>query len=292
MAAGRDDDIEDELRKLRNRIKELEGILRTVFTAQEPEEREEEELVGKEDLWESGTVSDMASELDEYKGLRVRSATSQDFTLPYFGPELREDKVENYTALFMQGYENLDSLKSSLTEDEWNTVVHEIFMASAVVGKGPFFFDFEVDGELETFEVSQEELAFLVHNSGARPASFGISENVRGNVKFVGEASPIALLNLYDTFWFSKTDAETMKDVARPWERLNLKTPGEVQAAMRATKPMPVLFREGILQGGNVPVETLVKRDLLPKGLRRQRNDIIDGLPSVFEEMAEYVSEG
>lgn len=271
------EDFDDEIRRLSNRIKELEELMRTIFQGERVEQEEKAEApTGTQDLYDVGQDSYLVGSFDEYKNQRKAAATSQEILLPSLSPSYKGEYPELYTTSFIQGYDSLDSLKRGLSKADFARVIREIFIASTLAFEGSVTYTVEREDEIEEHSISTGTAALMVELSGAVPDVFGVSKDVRGNVKYMSHRTPMAVLHVYDSFWFVRSPPYGLDDIAKPWDSLGLRTPENVASAIQSTNPVESLAQAGVLVGGNMTMKRFLRTTILPKVVRRDRNDLIE----------------
>ncbi len=123
---GGDDDIEDELRRLTNELSELTRLLEASMRQAGGVEEEEEGPSG--DLWDVGNVSPKVSSVDEYQQLRSEAASTTTTAAPYFDTSIFDsfdDRVEVRYKLFKRGYDSLQSMYASVSDEVFNAILAE-----------------------------------------------------------------------------------------------------------------------------------------------------------------------
>jgi hypothetical protein len=209
-----DDDIEDKLENLTEELSELTRLLELSLRAGAGEDVVDETDQEPRDSWDVGEISASADSLDEYKQLRVGAANSERMVQPWLTKEAyssEDEKLELYYQSFKNGFDSLQSLKATLSKDNFNSFV------------GIFAYDY-----VEVIEAELVELA----EPGAQ--LFGISK-VAGNIKFSPTLSPIDLLEYYGQHYYPFSQPWRVLDVGdgdRAERIQGRKPPGEINQSL------------------------------------------------------------
>lgn len=125
---GDDDDIDrlvDELEETNDLLKRLvEGLTRGRQGREGGEEDDEDDSQG--DLWRLGDVKQSAISEEDYIEKRRRAATTESYTLPYIDFDMMPDDfdlVDFKVRMFNDGYDSIESVRSSLSNDDFGEFV-------------------------------------------------------------------------------------------------------------------------------------------------------------------------
>jgi hypothetical protein len=212
-----DDDIEDKLENLTEELSELTRLLELSLRAGAGEDVVDETEQEPRDSWDVGDISAGADSLDEYKQLRVGAANSQRMVQPYLTREAystQGEKLELYYQSFKDGFDSLQSLNATLSNDDFDSLV------------GIFAYDY-----VEVIEAELVELA----SPGAQ--LFGISQ-VAGEIKFSPTLSPLDLLEYFGQHYYPFSQPWLTLDVGEGGraERIQgRKPPGEINQELAVT---------------------------------------------------------
>lgn len=186
-----DDDLEDKIEDLIDEIGELTDMMEFLVSPQAQEVREQTEDGGPTDLWDEGTSTAVRS-VEEFKKWRRRAATDEGVSTPYFATDDLDDygsKLEAHVDMYIEGFQNLQELYSTLGVDGFNDFVQEFARMSSdpsIAGSGV------ISGEL--IDILDPSASF-----------FGI-QIIEGEVKLNPALTPFTFLEAYDYIWHSAAE--------------------------------------------------------------------------------------
>lgn len=201
MSAGNGPGDGDRFDRLLDELGELTDLLRMAFTQGPGELEGEEELEGPLDMWDNGTSVSVTT-LEEFKTWRIRAATREDVSTPYF--EVSEidglgDKIDAHVKLYNDGYQNLEELRATLGVGGFGEFVQELAKQAS-------------DPDMAGTDLIADELVDILEPS---PSFFGINE-VEGEIQISRSLTPFSFLKVYGYTWHI---------IAEPGEKLGLEQP-------------------------------------------------------------------
>ncbi len=201
---GGDDNLEDKIEDLIDEIGNLTEMMEFLVSPQAQEVREETEDTGPEDLWDEGTSTAVRS-VDEFKKWRRRAATDEGVSTPYFATSDLEDydsKLEAHVDMYMDGFQNLQELYSTLGVSEFDDFIQEFARMSS-------------DPSVASNGVIADELIDILDPS----ASFFGIQVIEGEVKINPALTPFSFIESYSYTWHA---------AAEPMKKLGLRAPEDV----------------------------------------------------------------
>lgn len=204
MSIGDDPNDDDKFNRLIDQLDELTNLLTMFLTQDVPEAAEDSGDEGPSDKWNTGT-SVSVSTVQEFQEMRSKAARSEDVSTPYFDTddlEGYEDKMDAHVHLYMQGYQNLEELRSTLGADGFSRFVRELAKESE-------------DPSMGGSGIIAADLVDILEPS---PSFFGIQE-VEGDIQINAVLTPFSFIEAYGNTWHITGD---------PIQRLGLGQPGDV----------------------------------------------------------------